>query len=135
MMGSSPLKQGPGHIVKDIAKTIINPGGKVVDLLKKGYDYFKDKPTSESKPTPGPREIKQTTPQGSEGKDPTGKVVKTTEKTTENPGKLMVPKKLKGKQPTTISHNLPEKDIIKKQTLTSTTTTKKSKRRKNRKNK
>mgnify|MGYP003655134173 CR=1 FL=1 len=132
--GDPPSNIKPAKdIVTDIAKTMINPGGKVVSLAKRAYDYFKGEPTSESKPKPGPRETKQTTPQGSEGKGPTGKVKKKTGPTATQHRKLEVPEKLKGKQATTISRPKTEKSIVKKQKLTPTVT--KTKKRRKRKNK
>ena len=158
MMGSSPLKQGPQHdpkknpeatahpddatpielttseklnILTDRAKNLIkdNPGlalslagpaasatVPVVQAVKELTKPFSDKPEDD------PKSKKITPPK----KQETKKMTKTS-----RPAPRL--KKLEGKQPTTISHNLPEKDIVKKRTLTSTTA--KTKKRRKRKNK
>jgi hypothetical protein len=158
MMGSSPLKQGPQHdpkktpeatadpekakefldkpattyekIQSTIKSVLKNPvdialsvAGPVASTTAKAIEYFtKDKPTT-SKYDPKVTSKPITYPEG-----------KSTQETKKhNRGLTPVPTTLEGKQPTTISHNVPEPEIVKKQTLTPTTTTKKRRKRKSKK--
>ena len=156
MMASYPLKQGPKHDPKKDSEATADPkkgkefinkppttSEKVQGVISKVKDAATNPKSILNQTLYGPaisatmqavkhftKKDKPTKPKREITSKPIKPTKQKTKKTVEKQrGMEIVPRTLKGKKPTKISHNLPEKDIVKKQTVTPTTTKKRRKRK------